>query len=285
MLQTIHKAAQVLYLFTPQRPEWGVSQVAAELGQPKSSAHAMLSSLTEVGLLYRMTTGRYRLGFRLLTLSQALLHNTPWREVAREELALLCRQTGETAHLSVLAGGQQVTVIRLDGTRPDHAGAPEVGAVAPSHCTAHGKMFLATRPWAYVAAVLEQHGMAASTPNTITSPDELRSELRRTRERGYAYDIEEYCPGVCSVAAPVRNHNAEPIVAVGVSVPSARFHTHKRGLRDAVLHTAATVSERIGFSPDSAEAGRYWWTSVEGRDELSPARVIHSRRSSDADPE
>ncbi|MBO9350968.1 MAG: helix-turn-helix domain-containing protein [Thermomicrobium sp.] len=42
MLQTVQKAAQVLRLFTPHQPEWGVTEVAAALEIPKSGAHALL---------------------------------------------------------------------------------------------------------------------------------------------------------------------------------------------------------------------------------------------------
>ncbi|GMA15225.1 IclR family transcriptional regulator (plasmid) [Deinococcus metallilatus] len=272
MLHTVEKAGQVLNLFTPERPEWGVSQVAAELDLPKSSAHALLSSLTQVGLLYRMMTGRYRLGFRILTLSQALLHNTPWREVAREEMERLRARFGETVHLGVLAGGEVVSVIRLGGTRADAAEVMPMGSVLPPHCSAHGKILLAERPWTFVEGVLERHGMSAYTPNTITAPDELASELARVRERGYAYDIEEVRSGLCCVSAPVRNHNGETIVAVGVAVPPGRFHQHKTRLREAVIEAGKHISERIGYNPEFAEAGRYWWASIDGRDELQPAR-------------
>lgn len=283
MLQTVGKAAQVLYLFTPQRPEWGVSQLANELGVAKSSAHALLSSLAEVGLLYRTVTGRYRLGFRILTLSQALLHNTPWREVARTGLEQLRHTLGESVHASVLAGGELVTVIRLDGHRPDSAQLAPVGSVGPVHSSADGKVLLALRPWAFVSAVLDQHGMAAFTPATIISRDELRSELLRVRERGCAYDIEETWPGHCCVAAPVRNHNGETIVALGVSAPAQRFHERKDELRSAVMAAAHDISGRIGFDYEFTQDGHFWWTSVDGRDELGPARPIRSKRSGDQD--
>jgi DNA-binding IclR family transcriptional regulator len=51
MLQTIQKIGPVLDLFTVERPEWGVSEVAGAISVPRSSAHALLSSLVEIGLL------------------------------------------------------------------------------------------------------------------------------------------------------------------------------------------------------------------------------------------
>ena len=63
MLSTLEKAGRVLRLFTAENPEWGVSQVARELLVSKGSVHDALATLTQIGLVHRTVTGRYRLGF------------------------------------------------------------------------------------------------------------------------------------------------------------------------------------------------------------------------------
>ena len=45
MLLTVKKIGPVLDLFSVERPEWGVTEVAERLGTAKSSAHALLVSL------------------------------------------------------------------------------------------------------------------------------------------------------------------------------------------------------------------------------------------------
>ena len=90
MLQTIEKASEVLALFDRERPEWGVREVAEGLGLAKSSAHDLLTSLEQVGLLGKNGEGRYRLGWRLVMLSETLLATTELRREARpilDELA------------------------------------------------------------------------------------------------------------------------------------------------------------------------------------------------------
>jgi len=70
MLGSVAKAGRVLSLFDAGSPERGVSEVAAALGIAKSSAHALLVPLGEVGLVRRLADGRYRLGRRILELSR-----------------------------------------------------------------------------------------------------------------------------------------------------------------------------------------------------------------------
>ena len=89
MLNTVLKAGQVLELFDRANPEWGVSEVAASLDIPKSSAHALLSTLAEISLLRHTETGRYRLGWGLFSLSQMLLDTTEFRREAQREMEQL----------------------------------------------------------------------------------------------------------------------------------------------------------------------------------------------------
>ncbi len=107
-LGTLERAARILDLFTPARSEWGASEVARALQLPTSSAHLTLSSLARTGLLHRTVAGRHRLGFKLLSLYQTLLTNTPWRDVAQDEMAALARRCGESVGLKAFDGGQLV---------------------------------------------------------------------------------------------------------------------------------------------------------------------------------
>src|SRR5262245_58821705 len=70
MPASVHKAALVLDLFSVERPDWGPTEVADELRIAKSTAHALLSELTSVGLTERLPCGRYRLGWRTVGLAR-----------------------------------------------------------------------------------------------------------------------------------------------------------------------------------------------------------------------
>ena len=73
MLQTIQKAGELLALFDREHADWGVREVAVKLKMAKSSTHDLMSSLAKLGLLHKTEENRYRLGWRLVTLSETLL--------------------------------------------------------------------------------------------------------------------------------------------------------------------------------------------------------------------
>jgi DNA-binding IclR family transcriptional regulator len=98
----VRRAAEVLDLFSVERPYWGPTEVAAELGVAKSSAYELLRELARGGLVERMACGRYRLGWRLVGLARTMLqangHSATVVPAARE----LARQLGETVHVAAL---------------------------------------------------------------------------------------------------------------------------------------------------------------------------------------
>ena len=65
------------------------------------------------------------------------------------------------------------------------------------------------------------------TPNTITSIDKMRDELKTILKNGYAYDNEEQELDIICIAAPVFNNLGTVNYAVSVSVPKNRFSEEK----------------------------------------------------------
>lgn len=98
----VGRAAEVLDLFTVERPYWGPTEVAAEVGVAKSSAYELLRELARSGLLERMACGRYRLGWRLVGLARTMLESTGHSTTVIPAARALARRLGDTVHLAAL---------------------------------------------------------------------------------------------------------------------------------------------------------------------------------------
>ncbi|WP_034388917.1 IclR family transcriptional regulator [Deinococcus sp. YIM 77859] len=249
MLGTLEKAGQVLDLYSDEQPEWGVTEVATALGIPKPSAHHLLASLAEIGLLQRTTNRHYRLGYRALALSRIVLQTTPWRDSAEQILHDLVREFGETVQLAALDGKRLVCVARVGGTQPESVQIAEVGSSIPPHCSSNGKILLAFSSTERTMQVLENQHLNRFTENTIVTHDELASELERVRAQGFAYDVGEYRHDACSVAAPIRNHLGDVVASLSLAAPAPRFYARKAAYRTAVIRVTERLSIRIGYNP------------------------------------
>ncbi|HEY4690368.1 MAG TPA: IclR family transcriptional regulator [Anaerolineae bacterium] len=247
MLQTIEKASEVLALFDREHTEWGVREVAERLGLAKSSAHDLLTSLAQIGLLGKTEEGRYRLGWRLVTLSETLLATTELRCEARPVLEELADQYQETIHLAILDDAKVVYVDKLEGKQAVRVELTSLGMRLYPHCTALGKVLLAHRPQADVKRIVKINGLPRFTANTITGEDELEQTLTKIRKQGYAYDLEEILPDLCCVGAPIYNYTGHVIAAVSMSIPAYRFQRSQAEFRKAVMRGARMISERLGY--------------------------------------
>jgi DNA-binding IclR family transcriptional regulator len=247
MLQTIQKAGELLALYDRDHTEWGVREAASKLKIAKSSAHDLMSSLAELGFLNKTEENRYRLGWRLVTLSETLLATTELRKEARPVMEELAAQYQETIHLAVLDGTQAVYVDKLEGRQAVRVELTSLGARLYAHCSALGKVLLAFTSEDEVKRIIQIAGLPRFTDNTITDEEELLQTLLKIRKQGYAYDMEEILPDLCCVAGPIYNYTGQVIAAISMSIPAYRFRRSQTEYRDAIVRTAKIISERLGY--------------------------------------
>lgn len=252
-LGSVANAARVLKSFTTIDREWGVSGLARRLGIAKSTAHRLLATLTDEGLLEQdPDTGRYRLGLAVFDLAAAV-QSIDLHEAALPTMTDLRNRTGETVQVAVLDGREVVYVERLDSPNTLRLFL-EVGRRNWAHCTGCGKALLAFSPPHVVERVLGGWDLPSRTPHTITDLDALRRDLEESRRRGYAWNRHESEVGVMSVAAPIRSAGGRTIAAISVAGPTPRLGDYERELAQATMEAAATISRRLGYRAASGAA-------------------------------
>lgn len=245
MLRTVSRAGLVLDLFSAERAEWRVTEVARELEVAKSQAHELLVSLADIGLLERVGAGRYRLGWRIVALGSLLLETTGLRREAVPAMQSLAGRYGETLHLAVWERRRPVCIATFEGRHP-HAVSPwPLGDAPPAHCTALGKVLLASRPGEELDGLLDRDGLEQRTRSTIVTFAELSRELAGVRDRGFAHEEEEYVAGACAVAAPIVHRRGAVMAAVSMSAPAHRWHARKDEYTRALVTAAAGTSKRV----------------------------------------
>jgi DNA-binding IclR family transcriptional regulator len=118
-----------------------------------------------------------------------------------------------------------------------------VGARAPLHVTAAGKLYLAECDKDALREYARRTGLPGLTPTSITTLAALEKEVERVRRHGVAYDNEEIEQGLRCVAAPVRDDSGELVAGLSVSAPAERYSPEWAALLRA---TAEAVSAAIG---------------------------------------
>ena len=102
--QTVGSVARAIALLDALAESDGgarVGELARRIGVNPSTASRLLATLEAGGLVERSPDGPYRLGLKLVALSDRVLAQLDVRQRARPLLARLVDETGETATLSV----------------------------------------------------------------------------------------------------------------------------------------------------------------------------------------
>lgn len=253
---TLAKGLSVIDWLVRQQRDCRASEVAQAFGLARSNAHRTLQTLVECGWVVQdAASSTYRPSLRLFELGSLVEAAADLRTLLMPHLAGLAEATGETIHLAVLDGAEIVYLHKFDSPLPV-AAYSRIGGRASAACVASGKALLAALDEDETALRKRLGSLHAHTPHSLTSFPALVAELKRTRERGVAENREEWRLGVCGLGASVLNARAEPVAAIGISVPSIRFaRSQVRKLSDLLLQAAAEAARSLGYrSEASAES-------------------------------
>jgi len=209
-----------------------------------STAHRILTALVSAGMVERVEQGSYRLGIRLLELGNLVKARISVREQALPFMRRLHSATGEAVNLSVRRDDEIVYVERTSSGRALMRVVNIVGARAPLHITAVGKMFLLEDGAAGLRAYAERTRLPAQTRNSLTSIPALDKELEKVRRQGFALDMEEAELGVRCIGAGIRDDSGALVAGLSVSAPAERMKTAWAAL---VKETAEQISRAIGY--------------------------------------
>ncbi|MGW3043996.1 IclR family transcriptional regulator [Kitasatospora sp. NPDC001159] len=246
-IQSLTRATAILRLLAGGERRLGLADVATSLGLAKATAHGILRTLREEGLVEQdPDSGKYQLGPELLRLGQSYLDVHELRARAQLWTDDLARASGETVHLGVRH--QDGVLIVHHVFRPDDSRQVlEVGTMQPLHATALGKVLLAHDPSLHRNP--PSLTCEAFTPCSPTGGADVAGEAELIRQRDWAASVEEAWAGTASVAAPVRDRPGNVVGTLGVSGPVERIcdgGTVRPGLVSVVRDTARAISRDLG---------------------------------------
>lgn len=219
----------------------GVNELARRIGVNASTASRLLATLERARIVERSPGGPYRLGLRLVELSDRVLAQLDVRDLARPLLTQLVEETGETATLSVPGEGEAITVDFVPSAF-SVASMARLGRPSVPHATAAGKVMLA-----FGGESLDALELTAFTERTIVDRAALAAELETVRAEGVAQAVGEREPDLNALAAPVLGRGGALLAIIGLQGPAPRLPAATlRALHEPLRTAAAAVSRSLG---------------------------------------
>jgi DNA-binding IclR family transcriptional regulator len=216
-----------------------LTEIARELGLPKSSVSNLCTALEEGGLV-RRADGGYLLGRRTVELGSAFLSGFDQvREFYRicEGSEVLRRQLVQL----VMLDGARVLYLAVHEGRERFPLSANVGDRYPASATAVGTALLSELTPTQVAELYWDPGeLVGFTERSTATLAQLQAKLARTREQGYAVDDGEVHPSVLGLAVVVPGgRSGEPSFGLGVSI------VHPTGAQDERDAVVAALSDAV----------------------------------------
>jgi len=233
-----------------------LQMLARETGLPKATLHRMLTNFVAEGLLVRQTDKRlYGTGPRLRVFAETLLVNATQSGARHSVLRSLVQELGETCNITTLSGAEVLYLDRVETSEllRFHLGA---GSRVPVHCSASGKLLVGQLSDSTRRRLLGHAPLQRFTDATITDYDALEEEVRRSKERGFAVDAEEFIPGLVCFAVLVPGSRGRSSQCVAVQGPSLRLSTDDADRVLPALRRAAEALQQIESESRTASYGK-----------------------------
>lgn len=245
-IQVIDRMMSLMEALARHTVPVNLKQLATETSLHPSTAHRILNVMVGNRMVDRIEPGTYRLGMRLLELGTLVRARISIREEALPYMHELHQQLGETVNLSVRHNDAVIYIERMSSDKQLMRVMHIVGAHAPLHITAVGKIFLAADGPERCDEYAQRTALPRYTDNTLTDPAILRQEVEQARQHGYAFDNEEAEKGLSCVGAGIRGGDGHLIAGLSVCAPSERFN---KAWATEVKQMAERISRAAGWRP------------------------------------
>ena len=254
---SVIKAFRILQAFTTHGSALTASEIAGAAGLNAATAHRFLLTLEEIGAVQRARDHRFRLGVAVANLARGVEHDDLIGDLCHPHVHALVDTFRESASAAVLREGAIAYVAKAAAPRSLQMEFSSDGTV-PVHCSAVGKVLLASRPALEREEILAGLDLVAHTSRTITQLAELRRELAQVDKQGIAVDDQEMEEGLRCVAVPIRGDNRAVVAALSISGPvsrmtDSRMADYGRELKRRAAQVSSALYTESKVLPDRAK--------------------------------
>ena len=252
-MSILENVQRLLTVYAHGATDLSFSEVAEQLGLPKSSASHLLHQMHRFGLLEQNPrTRRYRTSALLAQASHPQGLNACWDALCWQVLEHLSERTGLTAYLSTLNGAQTMVIQRLDGRSPVQVVSPP-GSLRPACDTAMGRAMISRlTPAEFETLYGDDLQRALEPPSQARLADvgALAAEVAVAARQQHAVLVDAALPGVGAVAAAVRHPVSGELrgfcvsFVAGVHAPMDEPSINR--YRQLMLDEVGTLGRRIG---------------------------------------
>lgn len=245
--RSVRRALEIFEFMLQRGEPVTVAELVQALSIPKSTAYELARTLTEAGYLERAPRdGALFLGRKLYELGMVYRGQIDLLKDGGQVVEELRDATGETVQLSVLENEMMLVLVKEEGSQPIRI-ISRVGSRVPVNWAAAGRLLVSDLDDEALAALLAHTVRPSPTGRALTEIERLIPQIRKFREQGFGFELNEANDHAGCVAAPVIDSRGRCVAAISIVAPEQRLGRDDRSRLIAQVRDAAKrLSERLG---------------------------------------
>lgn len=246
-MQTIDRVVTLLELLSKNKAGLGIYLISEEVKLPLGTVHRMLNALKEKGYVSQdQETKKYKLGNEVLTLAFNLLNDLEITKIAKPIMEELSTKHSQLFYLSILENNKTTCVDMVNNS--DKMGFyVKIGSVMPAYCASSAKAIVAFLDEVKIDEIIDNAEKKKYTIYTKTYINEIKKDLYRVKENGYAVCDEEMELNVKAISSPIRDRYNKTIASITIVYLKNSQFDEEQLIKD-LKSASSKISKLLGAS-------------------------------------
>lgn len=245
--KTIEKGLSILCLFDREHTRLGLTEISRKSGINKTSTFRFVNTLIKLGYLRKnLNSKTIKLGPKALLLGNNFTQGFDLLQTTKPLIDNVFTKYNVTIDSALLDGYTLLALYRREA--PNTLFFRQPLASQDLYARAMGKAILAQFNQDALLQFLDSVPRVKYTARTLIKKEDLLSEIKTTRNRGYSINNEEYMMGLVCIGAPLMNFKTNAVVgAISFDFPSSEYALKaiERDYTGLLTHLASDISGAI----------------------------------------
>ncbi len=242
MIKSFERMFSILGMFTMDTPSLSISEIERELNYPKSTIFRILNTLIKADyIVQNPDTHRYSLGMQFFRLGSIFQSQLDLRNISLPVMKQLAKDSLETVELNIIDETSRFCIEKIDSPLTVR-NFVQIGDRHPLHLGASGKCLLA-----FLNLDIQNHLLMRLGEQYDVKIQGLKEDLKRIRNKGYAFTKGERVVGSFAVSAPLYDEGGGLIASITLSGPIQRLNGERENeLINLLTNSATIISQSFG---------------------------------------
>jgi succinyl-diaminopimelate desuccinylase len=216
-MTSFEKGLTILDVFQEPPHRFLLNEIVEKTAMNRTTVYRNLCTLETRGFITKDDkTKTYRLGPTTFMFGNLYLSSGSYEERVYNVLEEIAAKTKESVGLARRDGDKVVSIYSVEAHQSIKMN-DRPGTFYPMNKGSYGKCLMAFHEKPITAEKLKDMKFEKTTPNTLTTPEEILAEYKKIREQGYVISIDENLSYVIGVGIPIRGQDKKYNNVVAVS--------------------------------------------------------------------